>query len=572
MLSMPHLRIDVNTVLVEVMSTKDILESYAEIRDVRQINDDAFFISLFEKQFLLLLPSAQDPASEMEVWLYNDEFLDYPHVMLRECRIEKEQPYPKGTYRAVCLYEQESVVHSLIPYEEKITDCIDRLIEILSMNKFQREQEFHKEFMFYWNNQSEKKTRYHVYLQQDTAFTELDVYFGNNSIRLIDHCLALSDLANREKGERVWTHHFENEAFYIPITDLREILPPHRGYKWTDKDLINIIYGKQINHIDDDSFEKLKTLIPKSQNIILVFGMKISQTMVAFAMKVKCRNGSGHTLLDKILYDIQDIEPLNTERKDFLWLCEQIGNDICLKDKRILIVGAGSLGSYVSFELVKNGAKTIDIFDDDKLEEENILRWAYGGLGKGSNKACTLQALLNLIHPEINIVSHSKKLNATTLIENLSSSDLLIFTIGNSDEQLRFNRLLKEAKCSIPVLFAWLEEGGTFSHILYVNYQQKGCFECLYTNYDGVLVNNRASKNTEEKALKSIIRNGCGGTRAAYGTAILLRTTAALLDIIRDVKNHVISQSTLYDVTPQGIEVSNTTLHMERCCCCGSQR
>ena len=569
---MPHLRIDVNTVLVEVMSTKDILESYDEIRDVRQINDDVFFISLFEKQFLLLLPSAEDPASEAEVWLFNDEFLDYPHVMLRECKLEKEQPFPEGTYRAVCLYEQESVVHSLFPYEEKITDCIDRLIEILSMNQLQRELEFHKEFMFYWNSQSAVIPKYHVYLQQDTAFAELDVYFGKSSIRLIDHCLVLSDLADREKGDKLWTHHLENEAYFIPVTDTREILPPHRGHKWTDKDLKNIVYGRQINHIDDYSFEKLKTLIPKSQNIILVFGMKMAQTMVTFAMKVKFRNGFGHTLIDKILNDIQDIEPLNTERKDYLWLCEQIGNDVGLNDKRILIAGAGSLGSYVSLELVKNGAKTIHIFDDDKLEEENILRWSCGGLGKGKNKALTLQLVLNLFHPEINTVAHCIKLDEKSLIESLSYSDMLVFTIGNSDEQLRFNRLLKEAKCSIPVFFVWLEEGGMFSHILYVNYQQKGCFECLYTNYDGVLVNNRASKNTEEKARNSIIRNGCGGTRAAYGTAILLRTTAALLDIIRDVENHVISQSTLFDVTPQGIEISNTNLHMERCCCCGSQR
>ena len=68
----------------------------------------------------------------------------------------------------------------------------------------------------------------------------------------------MSDLAKREKGDKLWTHHLENEAFYIPITDMREILPPHRGDKWADKDLINIVYGKQINHIDDDSYEKLK--------------------------------------------------------------------------------------------------------------------------------------------------------------------------------------------------------------------------------------------------------------------------------------------------------------------------
>ena len=38
--------------------------------------------------------------------------------------------------------------------------------------------------------------------------------------------------------------------------------------------------------------------------------------------------------------------------KDYSFLCEQIGNDIGLLNKRILLIGAGSLGSYVAFELV----------------------------------------------------------------------------------------------------------------------------------------------------------------------------------------------------------------------------
>ena len=114
------------------MTVNDILQSYNEIDSICQINEGAFFFRLFEKQFLLLLPSDKIPGSDVEVWLYNDEFLDYPHIMLRECRVEKGKDYPEGTYRSVCLYEQESVVYSIIPYEEKIRDSIDRLMYIIN--------------------------------------------------------------------------------------------------------------------------------------------------------------------------------------------------------------------------------------------------------------------------------------------------------------------------------------------------------------------------------------------------------------------------------------------------------
>lgn len=66
-----------------------------------------------------------------------------------------------------------------------------------------------------------------------------------------------------------------------------------------------------------------------------------------------------------------------------------------------------------------------------------------------------------------------------------------------------------------------------------------------------------------------MIRNGCGGTRAAYGTSILLRTTAALLDTIRDIEKEKITENTLIDISSDRIAVSDTEFPMEVCDCCG---
>ena len=115
----------------------------------------------------------------------------------------------------------------------------------------------------------------------------------------------------------------------------------------------------------------------------------------------------------------------------------------------------------------------------------------------------------------------------------------------------------------------WLEEGGEYSHILFVNYDKQGCYECLFTDQQGMKVNNRARRNMDLSTESGIIRNGCGGTRAAYGTAVLLRTTAALLDTIRNIENHIITENTLIDITPDRIAVSDTVFPMEACECCG---
>ena len=154
-------------------------------------------------------------------------------------------------------------------------------------------------------------------------------------------------------------------------------------------------------------------------------------------------------------------------------------------------------------------------------------------------------------------------------MEEISDKDLIIFTIGSSDEQLKLNRVLKKANCPIPAIFVWLEEGGTNSHILFVDYRKPGCFECLYTDSNGEYVNNRARKNSTSATENGIIRNGCGGTRAAYGTAILLRTTAALLDVIRDYNGHKMIANTLIDISEEKIAISDTIFPMEECNCCG---
>ena len=360
--------------------------------------------------------------------------------------------------------------------------------------------------------------------------------------------------------------------FFIPITDSREILPPYRNHPWTIENVKEIIYGRQINHIDADTHFQLKSEIVSTQNVILVFGMNGEHTKVCFALMVKCKNRSGRTLFEKVNEDGVEISLIATERKDYLYLNEIIGNDRILYDKKVLLVGDGSLGSYVAPELVKNGASDIVLYDGDKLYDENRMRWAFGGLGINSNKASILGLFLEMIHPQVHTEIHENNLDEEALKSELQSVDLIIFTIGSSDMQLRFNRVLSELHCKIPVFFVWLEAGGRYSHILTVNYENPGCFECLYTNADGELVNNRAMLNTEFQLESSLVRNGCGGTRAAYGTAVLLRTVAVLLNIMQKVFSGEIKNNTLIDILPDKVSYPVHIIPMEGCNCCGNRK
>lgn len=553
------------------MTAKEILETYDNIDVIRVFSEDWIMFRLFEKDFLLVSPPKNDISSAVTICLYNDEGLDFPHIQLGNFKIGEGTILPPGKYRYVCLYEQESILQSLLSFEEKIKDSVNRLIKLLTMTKTEQENEFQKEFLYYWEGFTEGRCA-DVYLKQDIKFCKLQKFTSGKTIRYIDPDIRLIDLDSRnKKDERNWQQHLETELFFIPITDSREILPPYHNHTWTIENVKEIIYGKQINHISTETYLQLKKEIVSTQNVILVFEMNVVHTKICFAVMVKCRNKNGRTLFEKINEDGIEISLIAVKRKDYLHLNEIIGNDRILYGKKVLLIGCGSLGSYVAPELVKNGAADIVLYDGDKLYDENRMRWVFGGLGINLNKADILGIFLEMIHPQVHPEIHKNDLDEEALKSELQSVDLIIFTIGNSDTQLKFNRILSELHCKIPVFFVWLEAGGKYSHILTVNYEKQGCFECLFTNTDGNLVNNRAMLNTEEQVESSLLRNGCGGTRAAYGTSVLLRTVAVLLNIMQKVFSGKIKNNTLIDILPDKVSYPTHIIPMERCNCCGNR-
>ena len=554
------------------MTAKEILETYDNIVVIQVCTEDWIMFRLFEKDFLLMCPSKNDISAAVTICLYNDEGLDFPHIQLKNVNMDEGTVLPPGKYRYVCLYEQESVIQSLSSFEAKIKDAINRLIELLTMTKAEQENEFQKEFLYYWENFTEGHCA-DVYLKQDIRFCKLQKFTSGKITRYIEPDIRLMDLDSRnKKDERNWQQHIETELFFIPITDSREILPPYYNHTWTIENVKEIIYGKQINHISNETYLQLKKEIVSTRDIILVFKMNVVNTKVCFAVMIKCKNKSGRTLFEKINEDGIEISLIAVKRKDYLYLNEIIGNDRMLYGKKVLLVGCGSLGSYVAPELVKNGAADIVLYDEDRLYDENRMRWVFGGLGVNSYKVDVLRFFLENIHPQVHAEIHKNNLDGKALKSELQSADLIIFTIGNSDKQLKFNRILNKLDCKIPVFFVWLEAGGKYSHILMVNYEKQGCFECLFTNTDGKLVNNRAMLNTEEQVESSLLRNGCGGTRAAYGTSVLLRTVAVLLNIMQKVFSGEIKNNMLIDILPDKVSYPTHIIPMERCNCCGNRK
>ena len=436
----------------------------------------------YDKKFAMFIPN--DPTHGVFVYIRSsDAKCDVPHVLESTIKLGDEQ------YQFVCLSEYGSQVNMLLNLEDKVQICLDKLIQLFSLSSKEKIGEYQKEFMVYWNRYSHSRSSYSVYLEATDIFQNMNIYVHDSNVRLVGKGVNFNDLTQKGKDKKhIWIERLEYEAYYIPITNVEGIKPPNAVHQWNKVDVINIVANYQIDHISKKTFRMLEQTKPKMQNVILVFGMKVGGSVITFAMKVRFNNLRMRSLLERIQEDMVNVESLVTIRKDYAHMSLMIGNDLDLLNKSITVIGAGSLGSYVVDELAKNGARNIHVYDGDKLYSENVLRWNESYKLIGYNKANLMKFKIESIHPQVHALAYDRYLSDEDLRAEINNRDMLIFTIGSSDSQLHYNRLLKKLKCSVPVIYCWLEAGGEYSHILVVNYQGHGCYECLYTNEDGVLV------------------------------------------------------------------------------------
>ena len=548
----------------------EIISSYAdfEVESSPDIKETVVF-KYGERRFALLCPEEDNPSSSGLIFALDDATFDLPHIFLQEIDFAGNATLPRGKYRYICLYESGSVINALLSYEDKIVDSIERLIELLTLSPLQKEREFQKEFLVYWNA-SAKPGKREVYLDNVATFSTLTLYQSSDLMRYVAPEICLRDLKETRDGKRIWQERVDIAAIFLPIINNRGIVPPTKDSPWGKEQIKDIISSDTRNHIRTFDFLRLEETTIKYDTLDIVFGITIAQIPYTFLVRVNFRGGTGRSLLDRLCSNIHSVEMLQCKQMDYHHLNQVIGNDVNNTHKKVVVVGAGSLGSYVASELAKNGFCNLSIYDGDDLDSENFMRWYYSGIFKHGNKAIQMKLYLELMHPEICVEAYNKNIDGTQLTNEMLSADYIIFTIGSSDAQLLFNRILQKNGCKATVIFAWLEAGGEYSHLLKVDYAASGCFECLFTDDDGNMVNNQGNFTTDEVVEHYTIRTGCGATRAAYGTSILLRTTSVLLDVLNKEKNEGSSGNYLVNISPHSVIYDKEAFIKEACRCCGN--
>lgn len=210
----------------------------------------------------------------------------------------------------------------------------------------------------------------------------------------------------------------------------------------------------------------------------------LSSTLCAIEAVKLCLN-IGHLKKEILYYDLFNLVFEQTENKiDIFDKLTDTNIDIKqkLSEAKVLIVGAGGLGSPVAYGMALANVGTLGLLDLDLVEASNLNRQVLHSFSRiGMPKAKSAELLLKKLRPDIIIKTYIRELTKDNAEEIFSEYDMVIAAVDNiptryiiNDTCIALNKPFSEAGV--------LRLHGTATTII----PHKGhCYRCLYPNYDG---------------------------------------------------------------------------------------
>ena len=98
-----------------------------------------------------------------------------------------------------------------------------------------------------------------------------------------------------------------------------------------------------------------------------------------------------------------------------------------LKNARVLVIGAGGLGSPALLYLAAAGVGTLGIVEFDTVDESNLQRQIIHGQSDiGKSKALSAQESIAEVNPLVNVVVHDVRLDNDNVMDIFAQYDLIL--------------------------------------------------------------------------------------------------------------------------------------------------
>jgi molybdopterin/thiamine biosynthesis adenylyltransferase/rhodanese-related sulfurtransferase len=122
-----------------------------------------------------------------------------------------------------------------------------------------------------------------------------------------------------------------------------------------------------------------------------------------------------------------------------------------LLGSRVLMLGAGGLGSPAALYLAAAGVGTLGIVDMDEVDASNLQRQILHNLDRiGDRKVDSAKKTLTLLNPDVNVVTYDTRLEASNIIDIISGYDVIVDGADNFPSRYLLNDA--SVKLGIPVV------------------------------------------------------------------------------------------------------------------------
>jgi adenylyltransferase/sulfurtransferase len=192
-----------------------------------------------------------------------------------------------------------------------------------------------------------------------------------------------------------------------------------------------------------------------------------------------------------------------------------------LKAARVLVVGAGGLGSPASLYLAAAGIGTLGVIDHDRIELSNLQRQVlFATASVGGSKAGAARDRLLALNPEIVVQAHDLELRADNAIRIIEQYDLVI----DGSDRLATRYLVNDVCVLLrkPLVSAAIHrfEGQAMSYVP----SQGPCYRCLFPrSADGV------APNCAEAGVLGVLPGILGALQAAEALKLVVGIGTPLL-------------------------------------------
>lgn len=174
----------------------------------------------------------------------------------------------------------------------------------------------------------------------------------------------------------------------------------------------------------------------------------------------------------------QDLTPEQTERYSRQIMIPQVGSagQRKLLDAKVLIVGAGGLGSPAAVYLAAAGVGTLGIVDNDELELSNLQRQIlHHTPDVGRPKVESAQETVARYNPDVRVTPHGVRLTSANAMEIIAQYDMVLGGVDNYATRYLLNDACYLAGKPFIDGAVFLFEGQATVFI-----PGRGCYRCLF--------------------------------------------------------------------------------------------